>query len=72
MATPGGKDKEEARASLRREMERRGEEIGKREKGSKEKKGEENRLEVRRKGRPTNVERLVRERALMPDFFTYG
>lgn len=71
MVTPCGEDKKEARASLRREMERGGKEIGKREKGSR-KEGKEDRLEVRRKGRPTNVERLVRERALMPDFFTYG
>lgn len=44
-------------------MERDGEEVGKRERGSR-KEGEEDRQEVRKKGRPTNVKRLVRERAL--------
>lgn len=44
-------------------MERGGEDVGGREKGS-GKEREEDSKEVKKKGRPTNVERLVRERAL--------
>lgn len=44
-------------------MEQDGKEVRKRERGSR-KEGEEDRQKVRKKGRSTNVERLVRERAL--------